>query len=114
MTGGSQTRCRCAGHWMSSCKTLKEHPTSSVNHWPRLERVKRRAIRRVLENHDVKPARKHWVICVQTTAIKIPGWALAKRDERLSVSDHHVWFRGRNNGRAKILERQDRQAGGDP
>lgn len=74
----------------------------------------RKAVIKVIRNAGGKPAKKQWVICVQTTAIKIPFWALARREERLSVSEHHVWFRGRSNGRAKILERQDREAGGNP
>jgi hypothetical protein len=54
------------------------------------------------------------MIRVDTTAIEIPAWALAKAEKRLPSSSHHVWFRGRSSGRAKILERQDRQAGGRP
>ena len=48
------------------------------------------------------------------TAIALPGWAVARRETRLSVGEQYVWFRGRNSGCARILERLDRQAGGDP
>jgi hypothetical protein len=82
--------------------------------WPRQERVQRKERQRVLRGRGIKPAKKQWVICVETTAIEIPAWARAKADTRLSQSRHRVWFRGRNSGRAKILERQDRQAGGKP
>ena len=68
----------------------------------------------MLRGRGIKPAKKQWVICVETTAIEIPAWARAKAETRLSQSAHRVWFRGRNSGRAKILERQDRQAGGRP
>jgi hypothetical protein len=87
---------------------------SKRNRWSRQKRVQRKERERVLRAKGIKPAKKQWVICVQTTANEIPAWALAKRDQRLSVSERHVWFRGRNNGRAKILERQDRLAGGVP
>lgn len=82
--------------------------------WPRQVRTQRQERKRVLLNRGVKPAKKQWMICVETTAIEIPTWARAKADPRLSQSSHKVWFRGRNSGRAKILERQDRQAGGRP
>ena len=82
--------------------------------WPRQERVQRKERKRVLRGRGIKPAKKQWVICVETTAIEIPGWARAKAETRLTQSPHRVWFRGRNSGRAKILERQDRQAGGRP
>ena len=62
----------------------------------------------------IRPAKKQWMICVETTAIEIPAWAIARCEKRLSLEPHQVWFRGRNNGRAKILERQDRLAGGSP
>jgi hypothetical protein len=75
--------------------------------------VRRTEIAR-LNRKCIKPTRLQWVICVETTAIEIPGWARAKAETRLTQSPHRVWFRGRNNGRAKILERQDRQAGGKP
>lgn len=84
------------------------------NNWPRLERIQRKEQKRFLRSRGVKPAKKQWVICVETTAIAIPAWALAKADKRFTGSEHRVWFRGRNNGRAKILERQDRAAGGRP
>jgi hypothetical protein len=89
-------------------------PTTWRNKWPRQERVQRKERHRVLRGRGIKPAKKQWVICVETTAIEIPGWARAKAEPRLSQSPHRVWFRGRNSGRAKILERQDRQAGGRP
>jgi hypothetical protein len=82
--------------------------------WPRQERTQRQERKRVLRNRGIKPAKKQWVICVETTAIEIPAWARAKAEPNLSQSPHRVWFRGRNSGRAKILERQDRQAGGRP
>jgi hypothetical protein len=88
--------------------------TSRRNHWPRQERVQRKERQRVLRGRGIKPAKKQWVICVETTAIEIPAWARAKAETRLFQSAHRVWFRGRNSGRAKILERQDRQAGGRP
>jgi hypothetical protein len=68
----------------------------------------------VLRGRGVRPAKKLWAVRVDTTAITIPAWPLAKRDVRFSVSERHVWFRGRNSGNAKILERQNRQAGGRP
>lgn len=67
-----------------------------------------------LNRRGIKPTKTQWVICVETTAIEIPGWARAKADTRLSQSPHRVWFRGRSNGRAQILARQDRAAGGRP
>lgn len=93
---------------------MSELDTVVRNRWPRQERIQRKEQKRVLRNKGVRPTRKQWVICVETTAIEIPAWALAKSDKRLSSSEHHVWFRGRNNGRAKILERQDKAAGGKP
>lgn len=88
---------------MAICKFSGRHSTRA-----------RKAVIKVIRNAGGIPAKKQWVICVQTTAIKIPFWALARREEQLSVGDHLVWFRGRNNGRAKMLERQDREAGGNP
>jgi hypothetical protein len=87
---------------------------SSRNLYPRLAKVERKARQRVLRNREIKPAKKQWMICVETTAIEIPAWAVAKADKRMSQSEHHVWFRGRNGGHGKMLERQDRQAGGSP
>jgi len=84
------------------------------NNWPRLERIQRREQKRFLRSKGVRPAKKQWVICVETTAIEIPAWAQTKADKRFTIDNHRVWFRGRNSGRAKILERQDRQAGGKP
>lgn len=82
--------------------------------WPRQVRVQRKERVRVQRAKGIKPTKKQWMICVETTAIRIPEWAKAKAEKRLSQAEHHVWFRGRNNGRAKILERQDREAGGHP
>src|SRR6185437_13666778 len=82
--------------------------------WPRQARVQRRARRVVMWNQGIRPAKRQWVVHVQTTAIPIPGWALARRDTRLTVAEHSVWFRGRSKGRAEILAQQDRQAGGRP
>lgn len=118
MTGASQTNCRCPGRLKtsqaSSRRCLTAFKSVLPNPYWKASRPYRKARIRVMRNRDIRPARKRWAICVETTAIEIPGWALAKRDERFSVSKHHVWFNGRTNGRAKILERQDRQAGGDP
>lgn len=88
---------------------------TSVRAWGGRHQSKQRNERKRRLRHDgIKPAKKQWVICVETTKIEIPAWAKAKAEGRLSQSEHHVWFRGRNNGRAKILERQDRAAGGKP
>lgn len=86
----------------------------SRNPWPRQERVQHKERVRVMRAKGIKSAKKQWMICVETTAIEIPARALAKRDTRLEASKQRVWFRGRRNGRAKILERQDRQTGGRP
>lgn len=67
-----------------------------------------------MHKEGIRPAKLWWVIHVETTAIPIPDWALARRDTRFTVGQHSVWFRGRNNGRAQILARQDRAAGGKP
>lgn len=85
-----------------------------VNHWPRLQRVERRRHKQFLKFKGVKPTKRQWMVCVETTVIEIPEWAKLKAEKKLSSSEHHVWFRGRNNGRAKILERQDKAAGGSP
>lgn len=88
---------------------------SAVRAWGgRHQSRQRKEVKRRLIRDGIKPTKKQWVICVETTAIEIPAWAKAKAEGRLSQSEHHVWFRGRNNGRAKILERQDRAAGGNP
>lgn len=93
---------------------MAKYDPSARPSWAKQELEYRKAIKRKLGRREIRLAKRQWVICVETTAITIPGWALAKRDERLSVSEHHVWFRGRANGRAKILARQDKQAGGSP
>lgn len=62
----------------------------------------------------VKPAKKQWLTCVETTAIEIPQWALEKAQRDMSSSEHHVWFRGRSSAHSKVLAFQDRQAGGEP
>lgn len=84
------------------------------NRWPRVERCARQARTCTLRRRGIKPARKQWMVCVETTAIEIPGWAREKAEKSLSASAHHVWFRGRRNGRAKILAQQDLAAGGTP
>lgn len=49
------------------------------------------------------------MICVETTAIVVLAWAKATADPRMSHSEHHVWFKGRRNGQAKILARGTRR-----
>ena len=85
-----------------------------VNRWPRAERAYRKAEVERINRRGARPTKKLWLLCVETTAIEIPAWAQAKAERRMSVAPHRVWFRGRNNGRAKILARQDRVAGGSP
>jgi hypothetical protein len=85
-----------------------------VNPYPRVDRAYRKAEKAKLNKRGIQPAKRQWVLCVETTAIEIPLWAQAKAERRLSVAPHRVWFRGRSNGRAKILARQDREAGGNP
>lgn len=82
--------------------------------WPRQERIQRRALKRVLRNHNVKPAKRQWVTCVNTTAITIPQWALDKASPYFSTSEHHCWFRGRSSVHVKLLVFQDRESGGSP
>lgn len=93
---------------------LPESAFSSHNNYPKLERRVRRVEREHLQRKGIRPAQRRWVICVETTAIRIPAWALLRREKRLSVGHHQVWFRGRNNGRAKMLADQDCAAGGEP
>lgn len=84
------------------------------NHYPGLERQVRKVEKAAANRRGIRPAKKLWLLCVETTALAIPTWAIQRREKRLSLASHRVWFRGRNNGRAQILARQDRQAGGDP
>lgn len=82
--------------------------------WPRLERIERRAQKRMLRNKGVKLAKRQWVTCVQTTAITIPQWAIDRASRYFSTSERHCWFRGRSSVHAKLLAFQDREAGGSP
>ncbi len=85
-----------------------------VNHWPRVERRQREYRKRAMRAKGIKPAKKQWAVCVETTAIEIPKWALEKSLKAMSSGEHHVWFRGRKGVHAKLLAFQDEQAGGTP
>lgn len=87
---------------------------SERNLWPRAERAYRREDKKRLYRRRIKPSRKCWAVCVETTVIQIPHWAQDKALDGMSVGDHHVWFKGRLRKDVKRLMLEDRQAGGDP
>lgn len=72
------------------------------------------AKRDYLNKRGIKSTRIRWALCVETTAIVIPEWAKLRRFRGFSYAPNRVWFRGRANGMAQILARQDREAGGKP
>lgn len=89
-------------------------PVDSPNPFYKVDRPYRRAKREQLNRRGIKPTQLRWMVCVETTAIEIPAWAKAKREKRLALAPHRVWFKGRTSGLPRILERQDRESGGSP
>lgn len=59
----------------------------------------------------IKERRQRMVWRVEVTAIAVPAWARARALRGLTSGEAYLWLR---RGDAKMLERLDREAGGEP
>ena len=78
---------------------------------PRRERQLRREWKAKYKALGLKYPRLPTIGFVETTAIKIPEWAFAKRIKGLTETDNSIWLR---RILARELMREDEDAGGTP